>query len=337
MANFSPSNLVAAQAMLQDRYKAPEARFKASPVIQLGLTNQSILIPGADALKVAEARTVYAYLLARSKRAAGSARAHNHTGSRGDSIQQTISWSTYSDPFSISKKQLDNNVFGFTQTLAQQIENAMKNILEDAESAIVTTLLAAKTAINAATKNGTWDAAKDTFEVSDAARFYQFAKSMMRQNDYNTTYDVIANSVAYANAEYQSAQGQGNATNTGFQFNGMNIVESYELTDVNYPTADLALVMPTGSFAVLPWIPKQNREGMGDFNSYLGGYGSMADPFGLGLTFAIHAYTERADTSASNGNVQDDLMQFEVSIDLASPISPLSVATETPIFQVAKV
>lgn len=337
MANFSPSNLAKAQAILQGKYKDAEGRFKPSPVLALGLQNQSILLPDAASLRTREDRTVEAYLLARSIRTAGTARAYNHAGSRGDSITQTLSWGTYSDKFSISLKQLDNNIFGFEAVLAQQIENCMKTILEAAETALVTLLQSERTEINAATSGGTFNATNDAFEISDATRLTQIMKSMMRQNNYKGEFDVIANSIGYINGEYYMNQGGGNSTNLGFQFSGTNWVESYELADANYTTADVLLVMPTGSFASLPWIPKQNRMGHGDYNSVLGGYGSIADPWGMGLNFAVHGYATRADTSASNGNVQDDLMEFELSVDIANPISPLSVATETPIFEVAKV
>jgi len=159
----------------------------------------------------------------------------------------------------------------------------------------------------------------------------------MSQNYYTGEIDVIADPIAYANAEYQSAQGAGNATNSGFQFNGMNIVLSNELADATYVGADVVLAMQRGSFGLIPWIPKQNREGFGDYNSYVGGFGVINDPWGLGLTFAVHGYSNRADTSASNGNAQDVLMEFEVSLDLASAVAPLSTATETPIFEAVKV
>jgi len=337
MAIFTPSNLLTAQAMVIDRYKAPENRVKPSPVLALGLRNQAILIPSHLELRKREDRAVKAFLLARTKRATTASRLHNHTGNRGDSFEQTLSWTIYADKFSISLKQLDNNLFDFNTTLSHQLENSMKNILSDIETALVTNLLSEKTEINAATYNGTFNAAYDTFEISSEARFYQHLKSMMRQNDYNTELDVIANSIAFSNAEFQRNQGSGNSSNTNFQFNGMEIVESYELTDANYTTSDLVLAMPKGAFGVLPWIPKQNRIGQGDYNSYVGGFGTIKDPFGLGLDIAVHGYSDRADTSASNGNSQDVVMQFELSVDIAPAIAPLSVATETPIFQAARV
>ena len=337
MANFSPSNLVKAQLMVNDRYKAPENRYKQTPVLQLGLQYATSLIPDAAAMRTREDRSVSAYLLARAKRTAGSTRTHNHSGNRGDSIEQALTWGIYSDVFSISLKQMDNNLFGFEMALSQQLENAMKNIVEKAETTILTALIAAKTQVNIATKNGTFNSTNDAFEITGQDRFYQYLKSMMSQNYYTGEIDVIADPIAYANAEYQSAQGAGNATNSGFQFNGMNIVLSNELADATYVGADVVLAMQRGSFGLIPWIPKQNREGFGDYNSYVGGYGVINDPWGLGLTFAVHGYSQRADTSASNGNAQDVLMEFEVSLDLASAVAPLSTATETPIFEAVKV
>jgi hypothetical protein len=338
MANFTPSNLLAAQVLLADKYKAPEMRMKVTPVLNLGLQNQNILIPSAQTIKTRDDRAVYAFLLNRTSRAATSTRAAAHTGNRGDSTSQTLTWATYADKFSISVKQLDNNIFDFNQTFAQQIENAMKNIIVSAESYAVGLLQTNRTVINAATAGGSFNATNYAFEIAGGTQFYQKVKSMMRQNKYNDgQFDVITNSDAFINAEYQASQGAGNNANTQFQFNGLNIAESIELTDSNYPSTSVALCMPKGAFAALPWIPKQNREGRGSYDSYLGGYGSMADPFGLGITFAVHGYSARTDTSASNGNVQDDLMEFELSVDLAFPTSPLSTATESVIFEAVAV
>jgi len=337
MANFSPSNLVAAQSMLQDRFKAPENRFKPSPVMSMGLKNQGILIQDYASLRTREDRAVYAYLLNRTKRSTTSSRTHNHTGNRGDSTQMSLTWTTFTDKFSLSLKQLDNNTFDFNTALAHQIENAMKNIIESAETYIVGNLQTNRSQVNDATANGTFNATNDVFEISSTTQFWQILKSMMRQNDYKGMFDVITNSWGFVDAEYQAAQGQSNSSNTSFQFQGMNIAESYELADANYANTNVSLIMPEGGFAVLPWIPKQNRAGYGDYTTYNGGYGSLADPFGLGVDFAVHGYSERADASASNGSTQDDVMQFELSVDLAIPLAPVTTANETVVFEAAKV
>jgi hypothetical protein len=137
------------------------------------------------------------------------------------------------------------------------------------------------------------------------------------------------------NASFWAAQGNGNAQNTAFQFTGLNIEQSVELSDANYPMG-ITLVMPQGTTALIDWIPKQNRVGYGDYNSYLGGYGSFKDPYGTKATFAVHAYALRSDTSGTNGIQQDNLMQFEISVDVAQALTPFSNANESPVYEVAQ-
>jgi hypothetical protein len=73
--------------------------------------------------------------------------------------------------------------------------------------------------------------------------------------------------------------------------------------------------MPAGTFAALPWIPKQNRTGYGDYECYNGGYGTMSDPLGMTvnevdargqvqavpLEYAVYEFTQAADDQANNG------------------------------------
>ncbi|MNE17540.1 hypothetical protein D3C80_1105250 [compost metagenome] len=233
---------------------------------------------------------------------------------------------------------MDNNVIAWQQAFENLLENAFINIHESAETAMITYLLAQRTQVNNANQGGTFNAANDAFEIAlaDQNRFLQFAKSMMKQNNYSGSFDLIADNLLYANLEYFANQGTSNATNLGFQFSGVNIGESNDLSDANY-TRGVGLILPSGQFGVLPWIPKQNRQGYGDYNTFNGGFGTMTDPFGTGLEFAVHGYSQRADTSGVNGDTQDVVMEFEVSIDLSPKVAPLSqAATETIVYQVSQ-
>lgn len=312
-------------------------RTKQRPAVMLAQKNTSILIPGHEQLRTREDRAIEANILARSKRSTTTSRTHNHTGNRGDSFVLPLTWTTFVDKFSISLKQMDNNIFGFTETLSQQILNASLNLNEAIETFMIDFLFANRTQVNNAAVGGSFNATNDAFEIaaSDKSRFYQFAKAMMRQNNFPGTLDVIASPLTYVDGEFNASQGSGNSTNLGFQFTGLNIAESTELEDSNYP-GGISLIMPAGQFAMLPWIPKQNREGWGDYNSYVGGFGSLQDPLGTGMTFALHIYADRADTSGSNGNTQDVVLQAEMSIDIAPALSPLSTANETIVYEVAQ-
>jgi len=309
-------------------------RMKPWAGLTTALKNTEMIIPSHQTLRTREDRSVSAYVLARTSRSAGTARSATHAGNRGDSFEVALTWATYTDKFSISLKQMDNNIFAFDEAFAQQILNASINLHEAIETGAINHLMTARSTGSNTLKGATFNATPDAVEVSlaNSDRFWQIIKSTMRQNYFTGALDVIADSIKYMDAERLGAQGTGNSTNQGYQFQGLNIIESVELTDADYANG-CALVMPSGSFGVLPWIPKQNRTGWGDFNSYVGGYGSIADPLGTGLEFAVHGYAARNDASASNGDVQDVLLEFELSVDLAFQTSPLSTAGRSVVYE----
>jgi hypothetical protein len=338
MPNFNASNLVMAQALLNADFQSPELRQAPSPVLTLGQRNSQILIPGHLQLRTREDRAIQAYIIKRNLRTTtGSGRTYNHTGALGDSMAVSLAWTSFVDKFKFTLKWLDNNMFDANRILANQFSQAFQNIRNDIEVTLVSYLMSNKTEVNIAAKNGTWNDTDFAFEIAatNGGRFWQLAKSMMFQNHYNGMYDVVADPVSYANAEFAAAQGTANYTNYGFQFNGMNIAQSINLDDANYD-AGIALFLPANTFGVLDWIPKQNREGEGDYNTYVGGFGSMIDPVS-GLTMAIHGYSNRADTSTTNGSKQDVVIEFEVSVDISPNLAPLSTADETVVFEVAQV
>ena len=325
MANFDVGNLLTAQTMVADRFKQPEMRMKPAPAYSLLTSNSNFLIVGAETLKTRDDRAIEAHLLSRTKRTSGSARAHDHTGTIDDSQKVTLTWTTKSDKFAISLKLLDKSVFDFNTVLANKFQQACMNILEDKETETIAYLMAQRATQQPTIAGATFNATTDAVEVAlaDKSQFFQIIKSVMRKNYFNSTLDVVADSVKQISLEFLAAQGAGNSTNYGYQFQNMNIAESVELTDADFAQG-CALVMPAGSVAALNWIPKQNRQGWGDYNSYVGGYGTFNF---MGYQFAVHGYAGRADTSASNGNAQDVTMEFEVSLDSSYNKAPLNYTT----------
>lgn len=325
MANFDVSNLLTAQTMVSDKYKQPEMRMKPAPAFSLLSANSNILIVGAETLKTRDDRAIEAHLLSRTKRSSGSARAYDHTGTIDDSQKITLTWTTKSDKFAISLKLLDKSVFDFNTVLSNKFEQACMNVLEDKETEAIAYLVAQRATQQPTLKGATFNSTNDAVEVAgaDDKKFFQKLRSVARQNYFGGQLDVIADSLMAVNAEFLAAQGVGNATNYGYQFQGLNIAESIELDDANY-TEGIVLAMPSGTVGALNWIPKQNRNGWGDYNSNVGGYGTFNF---MGYQFAVHGYAARANTSASNGDAQDVTMEFEVSLDSSLNAAPLDYTT----------
>lgn len=336
MPNFAASILAEAKLILSEKYSAPEKRLKSSGVFGAFRKNTAIALPNVGDLRTKEERPEKGYFFNRSKRSTSNSRIYNHTGSVGDSSEVAFNWETFSDTAQTSLKRSDNNIFSEAQILANEFENMFKNIYEDADAASLAFLATNKTLVNTGVKNGNWNSTNGVFEISSTnkERFFQYGKSMLRQNHYKGMADVILDPVLYAQAEYLASQGGANSTNYGFQFAGLNHFEAVDLSDANY-TNGTSFFIPEGTIGVVDWIPKQNREGKGDYESVLGGYGSVVDPI-TGLTYAIHAYAERADTSSSGGDTQDVVINWELSVDLSFNRAQLSTANETTIFEVGQ-
>jgi len=336
MANFSPSNLVKGQALFNQRYKSLEWRLPDTAALSVAYIGEKAN-PMLAELRKREDRSVSAYFPIRKTKAASSARVHNHTGTRGDSLEVAINWSTVVDTFSISIKQNDNNVISWEENYAAQMQNSVFNVLSALDTSFITLLEADRTQINVGGVNGTFDGTDYVMEISASHKDYFFQNLManMRQNLYKGQLTVIVDSLSGIEAARQANQGIGNATNLGYQFLNMNIVQSTNaildgLTDT-YDGA--ALAFPMDSAGVVFWIPKQNRKALDPVQalSYNGDFGSINVPIyddkgnvRYNVPLAIHSYAERADASASNGSAQDVVIQIEVSLDMAYVSAPLS-------------
>ena len=340
MANYVPSDLVKAQGILLERFQSAELRYR-EPVTFMEFVRQSqIMLPDSRILRTREDRAVSAYFKNRTSRALGSARVHNSSGTKGDSTELSLSWTTYSDKFANSLKQADNNVFSLPEMLANEFQNVIANFAEGLETAAVNYAFSNRTGVNNGTSQGTFDATDDVFDIAtaDIEQAVQITKANMRENKYYGAYTIFCDTISYNLFEKQANQGTGNSTNLSFQYNGVKFINSIELgalaAALTVPrTAGFWVAIPDGMIASLNWIPKQNREGI---DTKEGVYSSMMNPVD-GLDYSMFSYEQRADESASGGYTQDILTEVEVSIDIALEHAPLTTANETPLLAYALV
>lgn len=334
MANYAASVLAEAKLKLAERFSQPEKRLKSPGVFEVFRKNTELAMPNVGDLKTSYNRAEKAYFFNRTKRSNTSSRTHNHTGAVGDSTEVALSWATYGDKFSYSLKRAENNIFSDAEALANELDNAFKNIHESIDAAALAYLGTNKTGVNGATVNGVFDNTNDTFEVatSNIARFLQYGKSMLRQNYYRGGADAVLDPILALEAEHYLSQGAGNGTNTAYQAMGLDLFEAIGLADANYAKG-AGYFIPQGTIGVVDWREPKNVSGWGDFESYNGGYGLVTDPI-TGLDFMIHGYSQRADTSSAGGSTQDVTTEWEISIDLSFNKAPLTTANETTIFEV---
>jgi len=341
MANYTTANLVKAQLALSGAMAKADTRFREPAVWKLFLRNSENFFPNYQALRTREDRVLEANYFKRSQRALGAARAANHTGSRGDSGVLVPSFATKTDKFSMSLKQANISIFTAQEELDNEFMNSIANFMEGLDATASAALTAARTGVNPATAEGTFDAANDVFEITESTngnRAIQIAKTVMNINKYKGRLTFVCDSIAFNRFQYLAAQGAQNSTNYSFQYVGIDFIHDPALTaaalviDVTY-TKGFFQVIPENMIGALTHIPKQNREGR---TTSVNMYSAINNPFD-GLQYALHTYETRADDGANNGYTQDVVTQFEVSLDVALEVAPLSTATESPIFAFALV
>ena len=336
MANTAPTNLKVAQAKLTGKFASNEMRvISANTYLEISKLTQ-FMLPNYLELIGREDRALEASLLTRSKRAVQTARSSNHTGDRGDSAVVTPSWGTSADTFSMSLKQYDTNQFSAQEGLNNLFENAYINVIEGLEGDAQDFIYGERTGVNASTGGGgTFDATDDvyTFGADDVDTVIQKTKTVMEENGYTGGVTIFADSIAYDLFRFQAFQGAGNDTNLSFQHDGIKFVRSIGLASKFAPlagtyTSGVWIVVPNDSIGALPWIPKQNREGV---VTRLATYASGLSPYD-GIPYAVHSYETAGDYSSLNGGTQDEATQYEVSVDMAFVSSPITAADETAVF-----
>lgn len=336
MANFTPSNLVKGQAIFNSKYLSGEWRMPDTAALSVAYQGAKAN-PLLSELRKREDRLVSAFLPIRKTKAAATERLFNHTGTRGDSLEVPVTWETSIDTFSISLKQNDNNVISFDENWASQMQNSVFNVLSDADTKFIANLTADRTQQNVEGTIGAFDGTDFVLEnpATNDQYFFQEIRANMNQNLYKGQLLAIADSIAAIKASRNIQQGQGNATNLGWQFENMTIAQSTSaiLSGLTDTYAGAALAFPMDLAGIVPWIPKQNRKPLDPvaMMSVNGDFGSIQVPVLdnegrtiYNLDLAVHAYAEKADTSAANGSKQDVLIQVEVSLDTAYISAPLS-------------
>jgi hypothetical protein len=348
MANYATSVLAKGQAVVSDKNQAPEQRRKVPTVFEKALQNQEYSIPNANDLRKSELRTTEIYYQKDVTAGAGTAKAHNHTGSYGDSSKVELTYVTHVEKIQLPRKIAQNNIITYQSLFNNLYEMKWKNLRKRHDDSALAFLIANRCQLAAATINaqiasanpGTWNETNFALEVGadKAARFAQKIKSFMAARLYaGGSYDVIADLQMADEFEYAKNQGQGNNSNTSFQFAGLNIATTQDQIDSNYSNGAV-LILPATLFAGFHWNDPLNRSGVNSGENEVGMLGTISDPFGSGAQADISMYTQRADTSANTtgGSTQDIVDEWEIALTVAYALPPLSTTDDSVVHLVGQ-
>lgn len=340
MANYTASALLSAQARFIPQWEQAETRRKQNPALMLALKNTNVTIPGHQELRKKDTRPVKAYIKTKRAASAATTKSHNHSGTKADSAEVTLAWVSFVEKFAIQLKQGQSNIMPYVEQLAHEMTESARNIHDRAGTASLAYLQSNRNQVASVSTGGTgsWNNSNFALEIAaaDDKRFMQNVASFMRKNNYRGQYDILLDSKQYRDVQFQLQQGTANNTNLSWQAQDFaTIAETTEDIDANY-TNGSALVMPSSSFAGLPWNDPTNLAGKGDYDSYNGGFGVVQDPLGSGLLFDFHAYTERNDGSSFGGGVQDEILQAEMTLTIGWVLPPITTANDSVVFEIAQ-
>lgn len=340
MAYFDAASLTKYQAKITQQFQAGELRFRTPAVFNSFRRQTEIMIPSHNAIKNAAKRATgevnYMNRVARSLGTSGEI--FNHTGTPGTSAVLVPAWTPYDDKMKYSVKQANKSVFELEEMVMAEMTNLFINFAEGLESAAAAFLHANRSGVNVATVEGTFNATNDVFEIVEDTtsilktgyRAVQIMGSTMLLNKWSGAMSVYCDTIGFNKVQALAAQGAQNATNTSFQFQGMEFVISHELNAAAVAlgyTQGYFIVAPVGTLAVLDWIPVQNRTGL---VTSVNQYGTIVDP-NTGLSLATHTYEARADLQGAAGDRQDVAVETQAFTYLSFNHTPLSTADATPL------
>lgn len=349
MSNYALGVLAKGQSIVTDKYQAPEQRRKQPTVMELALKNSEISIPNANDLRSSPLRTVEINYLSNITPGSATAKVARHTGSYGDSSKTTLVYVKHVELFSLPRKLADNSIFQYQQLFNNLYEMKWKNLRKRHDDTALAFVYANRCQLSntvmdpqvAAANAGTWNGTTTptyALEISLAnkALFAQFAKSFLAARLMGGFYDVIADLQIARQLEYYVNQGSANNANTAFQNTDFDLTVTTDVIDSNYANG-ASLWMPKGMLAGFSYNEPLNRRGVNE-DGYVGSLGVQADPFGSGAIADISMYTDRADTSGNTtgGSTQDIVDQWEISLEMAYALPPLTTASDSVVHEIAQ-
>ena len=150
---------------------------------------------------------------------------------------------------------------------------------------------------------------------------------MLAENDYDTAIDIISNMPGHALAIRKLNQGVANSTNTSFQFENMMLHASKNIAAYTNSVAT-SFILPQGTVSM---VTRNDALNLANEDTKIQTYTTVTDPFGLGLKADLHFYETRGDTRSVGGTEQDEIVQWELTLQYAIDEAPLSEANDSTI------
>jgi hypothetical protein len=327
MADYAYSVLATGQTMVAEQAAKPEMRHQSYNISKILKDNApALFLPGEiEKLSTSTARTLEAYAFTKSATDAITAKSATHTAAAfGDTQKMTVTFSTIGQEFKTGLAMADNNKMTYQEMWNNRYMSAWIHIMDTLETAGYTFLNTYRTQVAPSTdaQFGTWDGSNYLWSVPNADRqwYWQYIAGVLADNNYDQVMDIINTNGGQALARQYMNQGQSNGTNTSFQFDNMTLYGNKNVAAFSTAICT-SFAIPMGTAGIVFRNDQLNRA---NHTSRIQTYTTVTDPFGFGITADLHFYETAASTSGNNGKTQDEVIEWELTLQYAINKAPLS-------------
>jgi len=333
MANFSNSVLAAAIAKATSQFQAIENRDQEYGAIKMFRQN-SDMFPVIPRLGTLKQRPSSFRLNLDAPRSGDNALTCDPVGTRGDSVDTSLVWKTYTNELTIPYKSETENLYTVEEQAAIDVRNMWKGTINEIETDAVTYLNTNRSQNDISGVNSTWNGATDYYNsiaVAKADRVRSIIRDEMRKAKYTGQLQLL-HSMNYDELfQNTQIQGSGNSRNYADQDRLFNYFYTNEDIDIASTYGGL-FVVPLGGIAMLMWIdPLYRKNKMAGDKEWF----TINDPI-FGMEFGAYRKMDCADSTAVGGAAQDLVESLQINVDIAFTHAPVSSpANETPVHKYA--
>lgn len=300
------------------------------------LAGENEVFRNLNQLKQSDVQPTKVDLNKRVYTASGTAKSATHAAAAfPDSFVKDITYLRKTQTFKVSYKQADMNRLPYEDILMHEMRNKLISLYTDLSTTVIAWLNSERSQIGADGLLTFDEVTDDQYNNALANRDYLFdyIKATQRLNKYNPMNTVmVADQRTAALYRQLAANGSMNANNTAFQIPG---IELYEEPQMAIGSSSTSFVWERGLVGMTTWNEPLNRRGHGSTEANSGLFTTMVDP-AFGFDLDVHVKNNIADTSASAGNVQDVVDEYEIALTYAMEGSWVSTANESHIFKVVQ-
>lgn len=250
-----------------ETFQSFETRGSVYGALDIAKVQTNLLLPASTLQKLKMADTQAEKINVFKKEAAGNGTAFSCTGSgHGSTARQTLTYEPFVETFEMSAGDMAANMYEYQEMFNSRWAEKMKNLYTRIDEYIVSILEGAYTqgeGDNFTVFNNAFQVPLNQYDLSEqrAAMWVNKLKADIRKNDFSgDNIHLLGDSNLVAVMSAQLNQGQGTATNLGFQFQGITSNFSNRVVN-NEGIYATGYAFEKGAFGIIDWVDPLFRKG----------------------------------------------------------------------------